>query len=460
MKEFLKTKGERIVRPGGPEVFLRGFCLGGWLMQENFITGFPGTEQEFRKALAPAAGKKRADLYFSLFLQSFITDKDIGFIKGLGATCVRVPFNFRHFTGGKERNGSFSPEGFRHLDRIVQSCKKHGLYAILDMHAVPGHQNADWHSDNYFNVPFFWKERFYQEKFMALWEFIAGHYKNEPAVAGYDLMNEPVADDAESKKTLNRIYRETVKRVRRTDSRHIIFLKGNLWGQDFSAFDPPFAENLVYSAHFYSCCAAKGSPYPARIKGRIYNRSCLEREMDRRDSFVRKHKVPLWIGEFGAEFTFPDTTVSKIRLLDDQTGIFNERGYSWTIWTYKDINHMSTVYADPGSAYMKFMKSTLSAKIKLGCDLWHSSGKGFRNLVRRTADYAEPELASCRKNIEGELVRTLGQVFSRSLLEMLSRRIAGLTERRMDILLSSFLFSRCRVRKELARLLEEKLKQP
>lgn len=457
MKAFLKTKGDKIVRPDGSVVFLRGFCLGGWLMQENFITGFPGTEQEFRQSLAEAAGKRRADLFFSRFLSSFIADDDIGYIKKLGATCVRIPFNFRHFENTNDKNGSFNREGFLHLDRIIGSVKKHGLYAILDMHAVPGHQNADWHSDNYFNVPFFWKERFYQNRFIALWEYLADHYKNEPAVAGYDLMNEPVAFENEAKRTLNRIYSETVKRIRKTDSRHIIFLKGNLWGQDFSAFDPPFADHLVYSAHFYSPSAAKGSRYPARINGRLYDRSSLEREMDQRDSFTRRHKVPLWIGEFGAEFTYPDTTASKIRLLDDQIGIFNERGYSWTIWTYKDINHMSTVYPDPASAYMKFVKPVLEAKIKLGCDLWHSSGKAFQSLVRRIADYASPELVAFQERLKGELTRTLGQVFSRFVLHQFCRRISRLGEKQTALMLSSFRFKQCRIRSGLARLLNEKL---
>ena len=38
--------------------------------------------------------------------------------------------------------------GFKHLDRVIDTCAKYGIYTILDLHAVPGGQNTDWHSDN------------------------------------------------------------------------------------------------------------------------------------------------------------------------------------------------------------------------------------------------------------------------------------------------------------------------
>ncbi|MDD5066798.1 MAG: cellulase family glycosylhydrolase [bacterium] len=460
MPSFLRTRGNKILRPDDSEIFLRGLCLGGWLMQENFITGFPGTEQEFRKTLASKAGQKRASHYFNTFLCSFIREEDIVFIKSLGATVVRVPFNYRHFKTGKIRGkGRFDTKGFLHLDRVIQYCREHQLYAILDMHAVPGHQNADWHSDNYFNVSFFWQEQFYQEEFMRLWEFIAAHYRNEPAVAGYDLMNEPVLDDKDAGHILNRIYRETVKRIRRIDRHHIIFLKGNLWGQDFSGFEPPFTDNLVYSCHFYSRLAGKGLTYPKKINGKLYNRSAMEKEMDSRDWFVKKYNTPMWVGEFGAEFTAPDKTRYKINLLDDQISLFQERGYSWTLWTYKDINHMSLVHTDPSSEYMKFIAPVTRAKVRLGCDLWHSSGLEFQNLVDRVVRYAGPDFSASREKLRFEIIRGLGQVFSRSLLDRLAARISGLTEPGIKRILSSFLIRECVVRKELSRLLKEKLRQ-
>ena len=38
--------------------------------------------------------------------------------------------------------------GFKHLDRVIDLCGKYGIYTILDLHAAPGGQNTDWHSDH------------------------------------------------------------------------------------------------------------------------------------------------------------------------------------------------------------------------------------------------------------------------------------------------------------------------
>jgi len=37
--------------------------------------------------------------------------------------------------------------GFKHLDRAIDTCAKYGIYTILDLHAAPGGQNTNWHSD-------------------------------------------------------------------------------------------------------------------------------------------------------------------------------------------------------------------------------------------------------------------------------------------------------------------------
>ena len=53
--------------------------------------------------------------------------------------------------------GVFDPRGFEHLDRAIALCRKYGLLAILDLHAAPGGQNPDWHSDNLRGESLFWE---------------------------------------------------------------------------------------------------------------------------------------------------------------------------------------------------------------------------------------------------------------------------------------------------------------
>ena len=54
--DFLRVKGNLIVNPKGDPVQLKGFCLGGWMLLENFINGFAGNEAAFRGAVAKVLG--------------------------------------------------------------------------------------------------------------------------------------------------------------------------------------------------------------------------------------------------------------------------------------------------------------------------------------------------------------------------------------------------------------------
>lgn len=140
---ILKVKGTKIV-DGDNEVVLKGAATGGHLNMENFITGYPGHESDHKKALLKVLGKEKFDYFFDKFYEYFWTDEDAVFFKSLNLNCLRIPFNYRHFLDDDDWS-KIKPEGFKLMDRVVDSCAKHGIYTILDLHAVPGGQNQDWY---------------------------------------------------------------------------------------------------------------------------------------------------------------------------------------------------------------------------------------------------------------------------------------------------------------------------
>lgn len=144
---MLRVDGSSIVDANGNAIILKGSALGGQLNMENFITGYSGHEHEHRAAMAEVLGKEKAQYFFDRFLHHFFTDADAAFFASLGLNCIRVPFNYRHFIDDNEPS-VIKQSGFDLLDNIVSICQRHGLYAILDLHAVPGGQNQDWHSDS------------------------------------------------------------------------------------------------------------------------------------------------------------------------------------------------------------------------------------------------------------------------------------------------------------------------
>ncbi len=219
---FLKTKLNRILNQTGQTITLRGVGLGGWMNMENFITGFPANEEAFRKVVYRALGVEKADLFFDRYLENFFSEEDALFIHSLGLNLVRLPFNYRHFEN--DLNPFVLQEsGFKHLDRVIEICARHQIYTILDLHAAPGCQNQDWHSDNPSAQALFWQHKHFQDRAVWLWENLADRYKNNPWVAGYNPLNEP---SDPSGKALDTFYRRVVSAIRKIDPQHIIFLDG------------------------------------------------------------------------------------------------------------------------------------------------------------------------------------------------------------------------------------------
>src|ERR671933_1273435 len=130
---LLSTDGSRITNREGNSVVLRGFGLGGWMNMENFITGYPANEQAQREAIRAVLGDQLDELFFDRFLEYFFTEADARFVSSLGLNLVRVPLNYRHFEDDM-RPFELKESGFRHLDRVIETCARHDLYTILDLH--------------------------------------------------------------------------------------------------------------------------------------------------------------------------------------------------------------------------------------------------------------------------------------------------------------------------------------
>jgi len=60
-----------------------------------------------------------------------------------------------------------------HLDRAIDLCAAQGIDTIIDLHALPGYQNGDWHADNPTHKALFWQHKHFQDRTVGIWEAIA-----------------------------------------------------------------------------------------------------------------------------------------------------------------------------------------------------------------------------------------------------------------------------------------------
>jgi aryl-phospho-beta-D-glucosidase BglC (GH1 family) len=208
-------------------------------------------------------------------------------------------------------------KGYQLLDDVVAWCKSEGLYVILDMHAAPGGQTGD-NIDDSWGYPFLFESPEAQALTINMWRKIATRYRNEPAVIGYDLLNEPIAhyfDTDNLNPRLEPLYRRIVAGIRQVDRNHLIFLGGAQWDTNFKVFGPPFDDKLAFSFHKYWM---------------EVNQGAIQEYLD----FRNRHNVPVWMGESGEN---TDEWITSFRILLERNNI------GWCFWPYKKLEATSCV---------------------------------------------------------------------------------------------------------------------
>ncbi len=451
--DMLRVDGARIIDAETP-VTLKGFGLGGWMNMENFITGYAGAESQQRRALRRVLGDEGYERFFARFLAEFFTDEDAAFLQSLGLNSLRIPFNYRHFESD-DAPFQIRDEGFAVLDRVVDSCARHGIYTILDLHALPGAQNQHWHSDNPTQWAHFWAQRQFQDRVVNLWEHLAEHYRGNPWVAGYNPINEP--GDAHGT-AIGPFYRRLEAAIRAVDPDHILFLDGNRYSTQFDQLGDPLP-NTVYTAHDYALPGfVDGGPYPGFSRGQFVDRDRVEQTFLERTAYMRETGTPIWVGEFGPVYTGDATKdEQRYRLLEDQLEIIDRYDASWALWTYKDIGLQGVVTVDPESDYMRRIAPVVEKKDRLGVDSWGSTDAGVRKILEPIERLFEKEFPSFQPYPWGALRWIHGHVrhvmLAEAMVDEFAAAFTGVGPDEAEALADAFSFRNCRLREGLATIL-------
>jgi aryl-phospho-beta-D-glucosidase BglC (GH1 family) len=447
---FVSIKGRQFLDSAGQPMRMRGFCLGGWMCGENFITGYPATDSMMRDAVSKAAGPELADFFFERLLDQFFTTADARFLAENGVNAVRIGISYRHFEDDM-RPMVLKPAGLARLDKAIADCAESGIYSIIDLHAVPGWQNQHWHSDNETHRALFWRHKHFQDRAIWLWEQLADHYKDNTWVAGYNLLNEP---SDETRAAVGPFYARLEKAIRAIDQNHIFFVDGNTYATEFDIFAEPW-DNTIYTCHDYAQAGLeRKGEYPGLTLGRYTDKASLEAKFLERTAYARKLDRPLYVGEFGPIYTGdPARDEQLYQLLDDQLAIYRDHQVSWSAWMYKDMGRQGLVGIDPASAYGKASAPIAELKDSLAADHW---GADFDRVADTVGPLVElvtrlfPDFDPYPWGAE-DWVHTMVPhlLFAQPMVNSYARLFAGLGETELAALADSFALANCVVREPL-----------
>ena len=353
----------REVRADGRPVSLRGIGIGNWMLIEHFMLGLPQVDHVIRHAFREVLGEAAEHAFWDRYMDSYLAEEDFAYLRDLGFNHVRLAFDYRHLESDLQPF-AYRESGFALLERVIDWCRRQGLYVLLDLHAAPGCQAADWNAGSANGEALFWDVRDFQDRAVALWAEIARRYRDETTVMGYEILNEPVTRDAGQAERMNAFTRSCLAAIRRHDADHIVVVNGDHHATDLAAIDADIFEDpqVMAAFHFYH----QYTP-PLRTIERFPGvHDGIEIDEDYlveatglavrpdRDRIER----PEYLGEFGIHYWTgsPSAIDAQRSMLESTIRYANERGIHWNLWHYKDVRGMGLLAMREDTPWMAFLR--------------------------------------------------------------------------------------------------------
>jgi hypothetical protein len=314
---FVHAEGGRLVDGHGERLMLRGVGLGNWLLPEGYMWNFehpgPQSPREIEALVLDLVGDERAAEFWRRFRSVFITEEDIARIHAEGLNHVRLPINSRIVIDDDSR---LIEAGFGLIDRLIEWCRRHNVWVVLDLHGAPGGQTGTKIDDSPGGAPELFIDERYRAVTVKLWRAIAQRYRDEPVVAAYDLLNEPLPNEYQHMypDRLRDVYAELTAAIRDIDRNHLISYEGSHWATNWEIFTEVWDRNSVLQFHKY------WSP-PDRPS--IQNYIDIGRELG----------LPIYMGEGGE---------NNLEWIHTAFQLYEDCDISWNFWPWKKVETLTS----------------------------------------------------------------------------------------------------------------------
>ena len=345
-QDFIRIDGFDLVQPNGEKFFIKGTNLGHWLNPEGFMMLFEESASSYRhidEALKEMVGEAVVDSFWRDFQRYYITREDIRYIRQTGLNTIRLPFHYRLINDEPFMGYASKQHGYEVLDSCIRWCREEGLYVVLDLHVAPGGQTGINIDDSY-GYPWLLTTESHKQQLCDIWRELAEHYRDETAILGYDLLNEPVAssffesDSTMLDRELELLLQRVVKAVREVDQNHIVMVSGTMWGQNYGIFHSwDYDSKLMFTCHRYHSATTPDG---------------IQDFLDYRNKFQR----PFYMGETGLE---PDPWIA------DFLKMLEEQNIGWTLWPYKKMGRKVPVGTQPDNPWASYSRWSTTSMLNI-----------------------------------------------------------------------------------------------
>jgi len=260
------------------------------------------------------------------------------------------------------------------LALALDAAQKNDIKIVVVLMWPPGGLEAD-------HTLLMFEDQKYHDQFVELWKTIATRFKNNSALYGYDLLNEPTAFHklAPGSHDWMQSQLDAANAIRKIDQKTpIIFEVDNSDAPGrFSTLQPVPVSNVIYEVHMYQpyVYTAQGLKssglagldvsheltYPGRIGLRYFDRDTLRSILQPIRDFQLAHHARIYVGEFSAIRWAPGAD----KWLDDVSSILEDWGWDYTYHAFREWegwdlempdSHSMTKTASPGAREQVMLK--------------------------------------------------------------------------------------------------------
>ena len=288
-----------------------------------------------------------------------IEDAFFGLIREAGFDTVRVPIRWSAHAQ-EAPPYTVDPVFFERVDWVIEQALAEDLNVVINVH----------HYDELFASP-----GEHADRFVAIWEQIARRYRDQPDNVYFELLNEP--HDRLDVVTWNDLLARTIKVIREIDAAHSLIVGSGEWNSIANLRTlvlPEGEHNIIATVHYYDPflfthqgaewvgpeIGTLGVTWPGPPEEEVelvpaaqqmewvrmwflrYHQTSgstnpaspalIVSALDAVQAWSEQHRVPVWLGEFGAYSTAD--MASRVRWTATVREEAEARGIPWAYWEF------------------------------------------------------------------------------------------------------------------------------